>query len=570
MNAARLVWRARGPSAGIIAVGLCASVGLLVWVGFQAVRERQRSSLLLAQQRMNTAADVLATALSRDMRGAEYSVLQSVQPGTGILETSHELGPLFASAFARYPYPESFFVWRGEPVASNVVFFDRVDRPPPWASLTAELAAFPVVITPHPNVAEELVPRLQEDIAKGIERSVFEARLHQVPYQIVVRAFYRDRFREHLSGGLGFSVNLPWVRRFYFPELATEIARVAGVEGFVYSILDDTGVPVTNDGPVPSGSAASRRPFPMLFADPLLVGLNRPPDLPDRRWMVVVQGAGAPADPGSVSHSTTVTLVVAALAAALLTLGLLMTVQAARASADIADIRSDFVSTVTHELKTPLATLRAVGEAITSGRVTQSDTVQEYAQIVIQESKRLTRLVDNSLAYARVTDVADVYHFEPVRLQTILEDSLRGFTSQLTAQEFAVELDLSDNLAPVRGDRVALGLVFDNLVDNAIRYSRDSRWLSVVAKELDRSATVTIADRGVGISAEELTKVRGKFFRGKAAGSGGTGLGLAIADRIVNAHDGRMVIKSAIGGGTSVCVELPTARQNDGEMHTDR
>lgn len=177
MNPTRIRWRARRPNAGIIALGLGIAVGLLAWVGFRAASERQRSSVQLTAQRLNTAADVLATALSRDMRGAESSVLQSIQLGSAILQPSYELGRLFASAFARYPYPESFLVWRGVPNPSTLVFFDRVDRPPPWTSPPVESAAFPVLTTLDAPVAEQLAGRFRADVDTGAERSVFEARL---------------------------------------------------------------------------------------------------------------------------------------------------------------------------------------------------------------------------------------------------------------------------------------------------------------------------------------------------------------------------------------------------------
>ena len=110
----------------------------------------------------------------------------------------------------------------------------------------------------------------------------------------------------------------------------------------------------------------------------------------------------------------------------------------------------------------------------------------------------------------------------------------------------------------MRGDRTSLGLAFDNLIDNAIRYSGDGRWLSVEVEHLDQVIAVTISDKGVGIAADELPHVRQKFFRGRAAGSGGSGLGLAIVDRIVSAHAGTMTIKSVVGAGTSVSIQLPT------------
>jgi signal transduction histidine kinase len=176
---------------------------------------------------------------------------------------------------------------------------------------------------------------------------------------------------------------------------------------------------------------------------------------------------------------------------------------------------------------------------------------------VVQEAKRLTRLVDNSLAYARVTDLADVYHFEPLTVDSVLQDALRGFGPQLSSQNFTIDLNMPNALPPITGDRLALGLLFDNLIDNAVRYSGSGHSLSITASENCRVVVVEIRDHGVGIAADELAHVKKKFFRGRGSGSGGSGLGLAIADRIAKAHGGDLVIQSAANAGTTVKVTLP-------------
>src|SRR5262249_51205989 len=153
--------------------------------------------------------------------------------------------------------------------------------------------------------------------------------------------------------------------------------------------------------------------------------------------------------------------------------------------ARLAEMRSEFMSTVTHELKTPLATIRAAGDSVASGRVANEDTVKEYAQLVVQESKRLARLVDNVLAYARITDVAEVYHFEPLDLHAVIDEALGGFTAQLSAHAFDLDVDVPADIPPVHADRSAMRLLFDNIIDNALRYSGSSHWLKIEADRVD-------------------------------------------------------------------------------------
>ena len=173
----------------------------------------------------------------------------------------------------------------------------------------------------------------------------------------------------------------------------------------------------------------------------------------------------------------------ATLAVAALALGLVLTARAARDSARLAEMRSDFVSTVTHELKTPIATIRAVGDTLVRGRISEPRALREYAELVVQEAKRLTRLVENLLAYARITDVTEVYAFEPLVLRDLVDEALKGFGAQLVEAGFDVQIDVPDDLPPIRGDQTALRLALDNLVDNAIRYSGTGRWIGLRASQ---------------------------------------------------------------------------------------
>jgi two-component system phosphate regulon sensor histidine kinase PhoR len=248
------------------------------------------------------------------------------------------------------------------------------------------------------------------------------------------------------------------------------------------------------------------------------------------------------------------------LAAAVFVVGLLLTARASSENERVASMRSDFVSAVTHELKTPIATLRAIGETLVQGRVAEPEAQRDYAQMIVQESKRLTRLVDNLLAYARITDVTAIYAFESIDLRAAAETALEGFAAQLAQAGFEAHVEGPPELPPVRADQTALALVLDNLVDNAMRYSGGSRWLAVRMRR-DSAATVRleVVDRGVGIPADEIGQVTRRFYRGHHARSGGSGLGLAIVLRIVEDHGGRLSIESRPGEGTTVGVTFPVA-----------
>ncbi len=543
----------------LLAIGVATSAAMLVWLGYRAVSGWRQSASSLSQRRAQDTVDLLARALARDMRGAQARVLSSPQLDEFMLDTPHDVVRIVAGAFARYPYPESFFAWRAGAKPVPTVFFTRADRPPRWLPADSPRGAFPVAIVDDPPLAPVLLDRIRRDAQRGRRFCAFELALGPSRYQVVARLLYRDALREQLEAVFGFTVDLAWVRDGYFPEVVRQVARISGAEGPVLpAIVDARDVPLTQATAGPSRGHVARRSFALAFFDPSLVELYPPDDLALASWAVEVRASDDPALGASLRGANRA-LALAALAAGALALGLGLTLRAARTSARLAAMRSEFVATVTHELKTPIATIRALGDTLVAGRVSDPAARHEYARLVVQEAKRLARLIDNLLAYARVTDVADVYHFEAISLPGVVEDVLAGFRTQLDVGGFEVVCSMPADLPAVRADRTALGLLLENLVDNAIRYSRAEHRLEIVARPVSRGVEVSVSDRGEGIPADELDKVTLRFFRGRSAGASGSGLGLAIARRIAEDHAGELVIASEPGRGTSVSVRLKLA-----------
>jgi signal transduction histidine kinase len=542
-----------------LAAGVFISVLVLAWFGYRAIVGWERLGILLAERRANQAADLLLTALSRDMRGVQNSVLSSPYWDAFMADPSSDLTTLVASAFARYPYPESFFAWRGEPQPNGVLVFTRSDRRPAWMRGDLGLNRFPVSIGREPAVARVLVDRILEDAAKGRRFSMFETEIGGVPYQVVARLMYGDAFRERLEGAFGFMVSLPWVRQYYFPELTKQVARIGAADpGLGLAVVDDEGTAVVSTLGAATSGPTVRRVFPVMFFDPWLVALDPPPDLSRTSWGVQVRMATDPTLEAAIRVANR-TLFFSAIASIVLALGLVLTARAVRESARLTEMRSDFVSTVTHELKTPIATIRAAGDTIVRGRLPSEEALREYAQLVVQEAKRLTRLVDNLLAYARITDVTEVYAFDALDLGAIIADVRQEFETQLAGERFDVQLEVPADLPLICADATALRLALRNLIDNAIRYSGDQRWLRVVVTHEQHRARVAVSDRGIGIPEDEIEHVTRRFYRGRRAGSGGSGLGLAIVRRIIADHHGELAIRSTAHVGTTVTITLPLA-----------
>ena len=251
------------------------------------------------------------------------------------------------------------------------------------------------------------------------------------------------------------------------------------------------------------------------------------------------------------------TLLFISLAAVVTAIGLFVTARAVRAAAVLAAMQSDFVSTVTHELKTPLASIRLISDTLSRGRYSTVDTVSDYARLLSAESDRLRALIDNLLMFARVTDPAKVYALESIDLVDLVEDVLEHAQARLADRDFVVSVDVPHDLPRINVDRAAVMQVIANLVDNAIKYSQRRFTLTVTGRSDGQTVSLDVADAGIGIPREELTHVFDRFFRGRGVKAGGSGLGLTIARRVLRDHSGTIEIRSTQGDGTVVTISFP-------------
>jgi signal transduction histidine kinase len=324
------------------------------------------------------------------------------------------------------------------------------------------------------------------------------------------------------------------------------------------AVLDERNQLVAaSDGSLPP-QVTSSRTFPLFFFNPLLVATGVPDDLEQVTWRV----QAGPAAGSSFMLTSSVArrmLVLQGVAATAMLLGLWLTVRAGRSGIRLTELRTDFVSSVTHEFKTPIATIAGAGELLASGRIQDAGRQREYAGFIVQESRRLSRLVDNLLAFARITDATVVdRHLEWIRPHDLIYQALQRFAVHIEDGHFAVVVDAPATGPLILGDVSALRLMLENLIDNVIRHARRERAFTIRAHVSDaRQLTLEVEDRGGGIPEDEIHLVTRKFYRGRKAGQGGTGLGLAIATRVAGEHGGSLHIFSRSGIGTTVRVTMP-------------
>ena len=563
----------RLPTVMAFVVAMFAATMALVWFGYVATREWRSGTNLLVERRANEALALVRAALSLDMKGAWITAIVPFNTTNLDEDPPYSMFQVAARTFALYPYPESFVLWKQSAREAGATYvFNRADRPPPWETRLSSDDPFPVVLLRDPPKLAELVAAVRKHATAASPFIMLEQPIDGTPYQIVAHALFASAPSHALLGFLAFTVNEQWLRAQYFDPLVEQIAKIGGPStalgaggrgGLSITVSDDEGRVVTKAAPVePDGAGDLHRRFPLLFTDPALVKSISSPSTRVREWTVHVRSLPDQALLATLQGARRMFILILIAAGASL-LALVLTVRADRASAALASMKSDFVAAVTHELKTPVASIRLVGDTLSNGRYTSTTTVQEYAGLLSVEASRLSTSIDNLLTYARyssspaasATELADV---EPADL---VEDALQGLRPVLDNQKFDLVIDVPSDLPQLCVDRPAMIQALDNIVDNAIKYSTTEKHLAVSARANGRSLTLTVRDRGTGIARKDLSRVFERFYRGGNVTVSGSGLGLPIAKRIVESHGGRIEVRSAIGSGTEVDVTLPIGRR---------
>lgn len=251
--------------------GLAIATFAVVWFGYLATREWQRNAGQLVERRASEALVLLLAALNKDMKGAQVSVLTPINEIALAHDPPHEFREACARAFARFPYPESFFLWTDTGSAEGrTYFFNRADRPPAWDPGTSSLDPYPVVILRDPSAGRDLVRKARLQAAGGRRFAVIEADVAGAHYQTIVHLISGASWR--LSGLVGFTVNMDWVRHQYFGDIVRQVAQIGGAEDTMNLVVLDEGRSLVTMNSVGTSAPLLReRRFPLLFLDPDLV-----------------------------------------------------------------------------------------------------------------------------------------------------------------------------------------------------------------------------------------------------------------------------------------------------------
>jgi len=227
---------------------------------------------------------------------------------------------------------------------------------------------------------------------------------------------------------------------------------------------------------------------------------------------------------------------------------------------EILKIKSDFVSSVSHEFKTPLTSMKALTERLETGKVTQPVKMKQYISIISHDIDRLIRLVSNILNFSNIEEGKKVYRKEKTDIAIWLKEIIDNYKKESVESNFNINVQLQNDMPAIPVDRDAMAQALFNLLDNAVKFSRQDKEAEVTAEKNESSIILKIKDKGIGIENDEKDKIFEKFYRGKNAVKyyiKGTGLGLALVKYTVEAHNGHISVESEPGWSTVFTITLP-------------
>jgi signal transduction histidine kinase len=229
--------------------------------------------------------------------------------------------------------------------------------------------------------------------------------------------------------------------------------------------------------------------------------------------------------------------------------------------------KSSFVSNVTHELKTPIAVVKLATETLEMKRFRGPEEEAKYLRTIMRETDRLAQLVDNILDFSRLESGKKLLRMGPVAPADVAANTLESFRLRLEDAGFQFEVDVPATLPRVRGDAIALQHCLLNLLDNAVKYSRERKEIRLFAQERDGFVSFSVSDRGIGIDPEHQGRIFEKFVRvetGLVHTVKGAGLGLSLVDQIIRAHYGRVEVASTPGEGSIFTLLVPIWAEGSG------
>jgi signal transduction histidine kinase len=552
----------------VILALLCASV-LVLYLQHRAITSLRRQTNLVFQEISQNVANRLTQEIRRSFEGPVFGTLSAVNLPLLSAGRLDAVAAHYAKGLKEYSHVERFFIWEGttdDMVPGEVIFFGGEPRGPDVQHLALKVGGKPVAgFYRDADAGRAIYRQAQAKMKSQLIYAAMEEEFGGAKSDVMIRMVWSDANRERLFAILGYVVNHERFRtqgfpRIYQRRLATFLKTDPPLE---MRVLDENGTMVFNSGEsVPAVTARAR--FQLLFYPREELENRMASVVPVRRWTVLVSPS-ASSVPTLASWSAGQAYGLSGLSIALIFVALFFAVKGNQRAGQLARMQSDFISHVSHQLKTPLSLLSAAVETIGMDRVRSPEKQSQYLEIMRTETARLTTLVERVLEFSRVQAEGRQYEPERVSLAPLVRETVEAFQRSLALDGFRIRIDDQSDTPVVFADPVALEQVLVNLLDNAVKYSGGIRKeVTVRLSQSAAEATISVSDNGIGIAEADRQRIFDRFERGPGAHMNrqGFGLGLAIARELVSAHRGKIEVASTLGAGSTFTVHLPLASRS--------
>ncbi|HSF14067.1 MAG TPA: HAMP domain-containing sensor histidine kinase [Vicinamibacteria bacterium] len=514
-------------------------------VQYRWILELQTRSEMIENQRNREAGQRARSILADEMTRARLTVLPAVGHADLMSLDFEPVAQLFNRGHERFAYVDRFFVWTESMPHGEALFYHPVGGG--FVSDPERLHYLPDEVW----FLGEGKGRWGEFLCVGENPTC----------QVVIHRILDDEERT-LQGIAGFMVDRVGFARDFLPAFAEQVLVPA-----VREFLGDMEAPLTllgeNDEPiigtnVTAAAVESAIEIPMTFTLPS-EGIQTT-DVP--RWLLSVGHSDAVGVQEILHRGALGNIAIVGAGLIVLAIGSALMARSSAREAKLSDLKSRFISGISHELKTPLSNIRLYSEMLELDRVPRKLERKLFYRSLRQQAEILGDMLEEILDFSRLEAEQSVTRFEPCDLQDIVQEAIE--MKEWTRTPHPVDVNLPDALPRIHGNHSALVRVVYSLLDNASKYSGPDKPIVLGAQRENGMVAIEVADRGAGIPPEDLPHVFERFYRGQSHDDvKGAGLGLSIAQSVVASHGGRIEVESELGKGSRFTVRLPVAFDED-------
>jgi signal transduction histidine kinase len=542
-----------------LAVAVAIPVAVLFFFQFRSLSDLEATSAVVLRQLSGDTAGALARSAEDHLKRPYISVLLRItQVRTEPLDLTW-IDPIVKQGMAESPFIEAFYVW------SETGPTDRVQR---WWTFDRRSFAEPDALPPNRFredvvTGARLLPKLHDLVRMRRAIVAFSDTIGGRRYYIQAQLRFETPARDRMTSVVAFAVDAERLRTTYMPGLfrqhVAQIQQPTGFPNLETQLLDEHGLRLFTSDARPSEMFVDERAFPVVFFDKELLEFAAPYEEHREVWRVRT-GYGDQTIPEVVSASTRPQMALMVVLAVLMGLGVFLVAGAAVREVRVAEIKSNFVASVSHDLKTPLALIQLFAETLELGRVRTPERAQEYYRIINGEAKKLTRLIENILDFSRMEAGLRPYRMAPAAIGELVSHVLEAMAPQIAQGQFTITSSIAPGLPRVLADDDAVEQAVENVLANAMKYSGEQKVIDVGVAVADGHVVVSVKDRGIGIPRREQRRIFRKFYRVQqelGGGPQGTGLGLAIVDHTMRGHGGFVRVASTPERGSTFTLHFP-------------